>query len=82
MNSVAEITELVKSRYYGEYEMNKLVEINGCIEIPADVTTDYVMDRFIEFVECNGWTFGGGFQTIVDDWYVNDNGERIKRVDE
>ena len=62
--------------------MNKLVEINGCIKISADVETDFVIDKFIEFVENNGWMFGGGFQTIIDDWYVNDDGERIKHIDE
>ena len=62
--------------------MNKLVEIGGCIEIPANVETDFVIDKFIEFVENNGWMFGGGFQTIIDDWYVNDKGKKIKRVDE
>lgn len=41
--------------------MNKLVEIGGCIEIPFNVETDFVIDKFIEFVENNGWTFGGGF---------------------
>ena len=62
--------------------MNKLVEVNGCIEIPVDVDTDFVIDRFIEFVENNGWTFGGGFQTIIDDWYVDNNGKKVKRIDE
>ncbi len=62
--------------------MNKLVEIGGCIEIPANVETDFVIDKFIEFVENNGWTFGGGFSTIIDDWYVNNKGEKVKRIDE
>ncbi len=62
--------------------MNKLVEIGSCIEIPSDVETDFVIDKFIDFVENNGWTFGGGFRTIIDDWYVNDKGEKVKRIDE
>ena len=62
--------------------MKKLVEVNGCIEIPADVETDFVIDKFIEFLENNGWTFGGGFQTIIDGWYVNNKGEKVKRIDE
>lgn len=62
--------------------MNKLVEIKGCIEIPTCVETDFVIDEFIKFVESKGWTFGGGFQTIIDDFYVNDKGEKIKHVDE
>lgn len=62
--------------------MNKLIEINGCIEIPENVETDFVIDKFIKFVENNGWHFGGGFQTIIDNWYVNNKGERVKRIDE
>ena len=62
--------------------MSKLVEINGCIEIPENIETDFVIDEFIEFVENHGWTFGGGFQTIIDDCYVNDKGEKIKQVNE
>lgn len=61
--------------------MSKLVEIGGCIEVPVDIDTDFVIDRFIEFVEDNGWTFGGGFRTIIDDWYVDDNGEKVQRID-
>ena len=48
--------------------MSKSVEIYGCIEIPENIETDFVIDKFIEFVENNGRTFGGGFQTIIDDW--------------
>ncbi len=62
--------------------MNKLVEISGCIEIPTNVETDFVIDEFIKFVESKGWTFGGGFQTIIDDWYVNDKGEKIRHINE
>ena len=62
--------------------MKKLVEVKGCIEIPADDETDFVIDKFIEFLENNGWTFGGGFQTIIDGWYVNNKGEKVKRIDE
>ena len=61
--------------------MDKSVEIIGCIEIPDTVEINFVIDKFIEFVGNNGWTFGGGFQTIIDGWYVNDKGEKVKRVD-
>jgi hypothetical protein len=61
--------------------MTKLVEINGCIEIPENVETDFVVDKLIEFVENHGWTLGCGFQTIIDDWYVDNNGERVKHID-
>ena len=52
----------------GGFVVSKSVEIYGCIEIPENIETDFVIDKFIEFVENNGRTFGGGFQTIIDDW--------------
>ena len=61
--------------------MSKLIELNGCIEVPDHVKSDFVIDKFIDFVESNNWTFGGGFQTIVDDFYVNDEGEKVRPVD-
>ena len=45
--------------------MSKLVEINGCIEIPDDIKTDLVIDNFIEFVEKQGWEFGGDFRQLL-----------------
>jgi len=62
--------------------MKKLIEINGCIEIPENVETEFVIDEFVTFVESRGWTFGGGFQTIIDGWYVNNEGEKVKRIHE
>ena len=62
--------------------MAHLIEIEGCIEIPMNTNSYTVIDKFIEFVEANGWTFGGGFSEIIDDWYVNDKGEKIKHVED
>jgi len=63
-----------------EHDGSKEVEIGGCIEIPMNTDSHDVADSFIEFVEKNGWTFGGGFRTIIDGWYVNDKRERMKPV--
>lgn len=60
--------------------MSKLVEINGCIEISETIDADFVIDKFLSFIESNGWTFGGGFQTIIDDWYVNEKGEKVQHI--
>lgn len=66
---------------YEEYiMMRKEIEIRGCIEIPPEGSQDEVCDRFIEWVEANGWSFGGGFRTIVDGYYVDDDGTEIKHV--
>lgn len=50
--------------------MRKEIEINGCVEIPPEMTMDDFTDEFIRFVESKGWSFGGGFQEIVDGYYT------------
>lgn len=60
--------------------MTKEIEIRGCIQIPPEVSQDEVCDRFIAFVEANGWSFGGGFRTIADGYYLNADGTKDKHV--
>ncbi len=43
----------------------KEIEIGGCITVSGDVSMDTVMDAFIEWVESNGWSFGGGFRELT-----------------
>ena len=45
----------------------KEIEIGGCITVPGDISKDTVIDAFIEWVESNGWSFGGGFREIKND---------------
>ena len=40
----------------------KQIHIEGCILVPPETSKDEVIDKFIEWVETNGWYFGGGFQ--------------------
>ena len=47
--------------------MNKEIEINGCIEIPPEMTMDEFCDAFIELIESKGWYFGGGFRELQYD---------------
>lgn len=58
----------------------KEIEIGGCITVPGDITKDAVIDAFIDWVESNGWRFGGGFREIVDGYYVDDKGNPIENV--
>ena len=58
--------------------MTKEIEIQGCIEIQPDVSSDEVIDKFIAFIEANGWYFGGGFRTVVDGEYIDD--EKDERI--
>ena len=60
--------------------MRKEIEINGCIEIPPEMTMDEFCDALIELIESKGWYFGGGFREIVDGYYMNPDGTRGKSV--
>ena len=60
--------------------MRKEIEINGCIEIPPEMTADEFAHSFIEFIELKGWVFGGSFREIVDGYYINSDGTRGKHV--
>lgn len=60
--------------------MRKEFEINGCIEVPPEVTEDEFCDSFIEFVESKGWSFGGGINEIQDGYYILPNGDKGKCV--
>ena len=60
--------------------MRKEIEINGCIEIPPEMTLDEFENEFIKWVESKGWFFGGGFREIADGYYILPNGSKGKSV--
>lgn len=56
--------------------MRKEIEINGCVEIPPEMTMDEFYDEFLNFIESKGWYFGGGFKEIIDGYYMNLDGTK------
>ena len=52
--------------------MSKEIEINGCISIQNDLTHDEFSEKFINFIESNGWCFGGGTKVFIDGEYVDE----------
>ena len=42
----------------------KEIEVGGCITVSRDVSMDTVVEAFIQWVEANGWSFGGGFREL------------------
>ena len=52
----------------------KEIEIQGCVEVPMELSQDEFFDQFISFLETNHWSFGGGMRTIVDGYYLNEDG--------
>lgn len=61
-------------------DMIREIEIKGCVEVPQDITEDDFCDKFIKFIEANDWQFGGGFRTIEDGYYMNNDGTRGRYV--
>lgn len=60
--------------------MRKEIEINGCIEIPPEMTLDEFENEFIKWAESKGWFFGGGFREIIDGYYILPDGSKGKSV--
>lgn len=46
--------------------MNKEIEIDGCVSIQNDLTHDEFLKKFINFIESNGWCFGGITNVLID----------------
>lgn len=52
----------------------KEIELQGCVEVPMEFPEDKFLDRFLMFIEVNGWSFGGGMRTIIDGYYIKEDG--------
>lgn len=57
------------------------IRIDGCVEVQDGVTCEEFTDKFIEFLEFNGWYFGGGIEEY-DECLENlrENGKRLKEM--
>jgi uncharacterized protein YggL (DUF469 family) len=60
--------------------MRKEFEIQGCVEVPIELSEDEFFDKFIAFIESNNWSFGGGINEIIDGFYINADGTKGKHV--
>lgn len=60
--------------------MTKEIEIQGCVSVPEEVSMDDFIDNFITFIEENRWSFGGGYRTIIDGYYINEDGTKGEGV--
>lgn len=57
-----------------EFINTREIEINGCVSVPEGCSEDEFSDKFIEFIERNYWTFGGGIKAAEYD-YKDDESE-------
>lgn len=60
--------------------MIKEFEINGCIEVPLNLSEDEFWNEFIGFIESKGWLFGGKISEIIDGYYILPDGSKGKSV--
>ena len=51
------------------FSLIKEIEIQGCVTVPEEVSGDDFIDKF-----------GGGYRTIIDGYYMNEDGTRGKHV--
>ena len=49
----------------GEYAMRKEFEIQGCVEVPMELSKDEFWHKFIDLIEANNWSFGGDRKSVV-----------------
>lgn len=60
--------------------MSKEIEIHGCVTVQPELTENEFWELFIDFIEANKWSFGGGMRTIVDGFYLNPDGTKGNHV--
>lgn len=47
-----------------EFVNTREIEVDGCVSVPESCSEDEFSDKFIDFVERNYWSFGGGIRCI------------------
>jgi (p)ppGpp synthase/HD superfamily hydrolase len=50
-----------------EYKNSKEIEINGCVSVNENCSVDEFSNKFIDFIENNYWSFGGGFKEFKEE---------------
>ncbi|MEN3005924.1 MAG: HD domain-containing protein [Dehalobacterium formicoaceticum] len=58
------IFEIMDFENDNEYRVSKEIEINGCVLVPQSCSEDDFLHKFIDFIENNYWSFGGGVKEI------------------
>lgn len=48
-------------------DKTKEIKIEGCIDVPKGLSVEEFTDKFISFLERNGWYFGGGIEEYKED---------------
>lgn len=49
-----------------ELKNERLIKVEGCVSIQPFMSQDDFTDRFISFIDKQGWYFGGGIEDVTD----------------
>ena len=49
-----------------EIKNERVIKVEGCVSIQLFMGQDDFIDRFISFIEKQGWYFGGGIEDVTD----------------
>ncbi|MEA4961233.1 hypothetical protein [Lutispora sp.] len=61
---LADLSDNMDFENDNEYRVSKEIEINGCVLVPQSCSEDDFLHKFIDFIENNYWSFGGGVKEI------------------
>ena len=49
-------------------DINREIQIEGCVDVKDNpISADEFCDKFIEWIESNGWYFGGGIKPYAEE---------------
>lgn len=58
------ILQSLEDKGDSKFSNTREIEIDGCVSVPEECSEDEFSDKFIDFVERNHWSFGGGIKYI------------------
>lgn len=58
------ILQSLEDKGDSKFSNTREIEIDGCVSVPEECSEDEFWDKFIDFVERNHWSFGGGIKYI------------------
>lgn len=58
------ILESFEDRVDSKFSNTREIEIDGCVSVPEECSEDEFSDKFIDFVDRNHWSYGGGIKYI------------------
>jgi hypothetical protein len=62
--SASRILDSLEEEGDEDFIKTREIEIGGCVTVPESCSEDEFSDKFIDFLERNYWSFGGGIKRV------------------